>query len=116
MQRPDIPPDKIRPVLDEVLVVADTAKALTEGGLVIPETSENSEAARGVDFGLGKGTVLAVGPGRRHHKGKRARIVPDLLPGERILYRRFAGQQVVHEGREYRLVQEDDVFCAFEED
>lgn len=115
MQTTDIPPDQIRPVLDQVLVVADLPKDTTDGGLVIPEASQHqSDAARGVDFGMGKGTVLSVGPGRRGRKGKRVRIPPALEPGDRILYRRFSGRELKHEGREYRIVHEEDVFAVIE--
>ena len=113
MQTTDIPLEQIQPITDHVFVRADAPNATSAGGLLIPDVSrQQSEAARGVDLGMGKGTVIAVGPGRRSRKG--VRVPVGLWPGFRILYIRFAGCEVVIDGLEHRIIGEEDVFAVLE--
>lgn len=73
---------------DRVLVKADEAQDLTEGGLHIPGTQEKPNT----------GTVVLAGSG-----------ADDLEVGDRISYRKHAGTQVLYEGVTHLVIESGDV-------
>ncbi|GMI21862.1 hypothetical protein TeGR_g7774 [Tetraparma gracilis] len=76
----------------------------TLGGIMLPDSSVSKPTT---------GTVLAAGPGRAHpHSG---RLLPPPVPaGCNVLHSVFSGKTVKYDGRDCKLVRDDDVILTFE--
>lgn len=75
------------PITDKILLARDQKIAATDAGIIIPETAREEVAL---------GTVLAVGPGAVNHQGVRIPLV--VRPGDRVLFRKYAGVDVELDG------------------
>ncbi|WP_122156398.1 co-chaperone GroES [Paraburkholderia sp.] len=91
----------LRPLHDRVIVKRLDQETKTASGIVIPES-----AAEKPD----QGEVIAVGPGKRDNDGKR--IEPDLKVGERVLFGKYAGQQVKVDGTDLLVLREEDIVAV----
>jgi chaperonin GroES len=91
----------LRPLHDRVIIKRLDQETKTASGIVIPES-----AAEKPD----QGEVIAVGPGKRDNDGKR--IEPDLKVGERVLFGKYAGQQVKVDGNELLVLREEDIVAV----
>ncbi len=89
---------KIRPLKDRVLVVRIEEKEKTTGGIIIPDTAKEKPQ---------KGEVIAVGPGKWDEKGKR--IPPEVKKGDRVLFGKYAGNEIKVDGVEHLIMSEDDI-------
>jgi chaperonin GroES len=86
------------PLHDRILVRRVEEEEKTRGGLIIPETAKEKPQ---------EGEVLAVGKGRIKEDGK---VLPlDVKPGDRILFGKFSGSDIVLEGEEYLIMREEEV-------
>ena len=57
-----------------------------------------------------RGTVIAVGPGKRNPKGE---LVPTVVQaGDRVVFQKYGGQIVKVEGQEFFLVREEEIFAV----
>lgn len=85
----------IKPLADRVLVEPAAAETTTASGIIIPDTAQEKPQ---------KGTVVAVGPGK-----------PDepltVKVGDSILYGKYAGTELKHEGKDYMIMRESDIFA-----
>ncbi len=89
---------KIRPLADHILVKRIEEEEKTKGGLIIPDTAKEKPQ---------EGRVIAVGSGRRLESGE---IRPlDLMPGDRVLFAKYAGSELTLDGEEQLVLREDDV-------
>ncbi len=86
---------KIKPLADRVLVKADPAEEKTAGGLFIPETAKEKPLA---------GTVVAAGPGTEEVK-------MEVKPGDKVLYGKYAGTEITHDGETYLMMKQSDIFA-----
>ena len=59
-----------------------------------------------------QGTVMAAGNGKL--KDDRKRIPLDVKAGDRILFDKYAGQEIKLHGEEYFIMNEDDVLAVIE--
>ena len=89
---------KIRPLHDRVIVKRLDNERKTASGIVIPEN-----AAEKPD----QGEVLAVGPGKLDDSGKRVPV--DVKVGDRVLFGKYAGQNVKVDGDELLVMREEDI-------
>ena len=59
-----------------------------------------------------QGEITAVGPGGRDENGK---IIPiDLKVGERVLFGKWSGTEVVLDGKELLIMKESDIMGVLE--
>ena len=87
------------PLRDRILVWRIEQQESTQSGLVIPDSAKEKPQ---------KGEVLATGEGKIKEDGK---ILPlDVKPGDRILFGRYAGTDVIIEGEELLILREEEVF------
>ncbi len=94
---------KIRPLQDRVLVLRTEKDEKTAGGIIIPDTAKEKPQ---------EGKVVAAGPGKRDKDGT---LVPlDVKKGDRILFTRYAGNEVKIEGVEHLIMREDDILGVIE--
>ncbi|MBC7104958.1 MAG: co-chaperone GroES [Firmicutes bacterium] len=94
---------KIRPLGDRVVVKPLPMEERTKGGIVLPDTAKEKPQ---------QGEVLAVGPGRLLDNGQRVAI--DLKVGDKILYSKYAGNEIKMEGEEYLILRESDILGVIE--
>ena len=89
---------KFRPLHDRVVIERIDADAKTAGGIIIPDTAKEKPQ---------QGKVIAVGPGGRDESGK---LIPiDVQVGDRILFGKWSGTEVKIDGREYLIMNENDI-------
>ena len=92
-----------RPLHDRVLVRRIEAEERTTGGIIIPDTAKEKPV---------EGEVLAVGPGARDETG---RIIPlDVKVGDRVLFGKWAGTDVLIDGEEQLILKESDILGVIE--
>ncbi len=95
---------KFRPLHDRVVVKRIDAEAKSAGGIIIPDTVQEKPS---------QGEIIAVGPGGRDENGK---IIPiDLSVGERVLFGKWSGTEVVIDGKDLLIMKESDIMGVIEE-
>jgi chaperonin GroES len=88
-----------RPLHDRVLVRRIEAEEKTPGGIVIPDTAKEKPA---------EGEVLAVGSGVRDDEI--GRVIPlEVKVGDRVVFGKWAGTDVLIEGEERLILKESDI-------
>ena len=75
----------------------------TKGGIVLPDTVKEKPQ---------EGEVIAIGSGKLLETGQRVPI--DLKPGDRILFSKYAGNEVKIDDVEYLIMREADVLGVIE--
>jgi len=87
-------------------IVAESVKKdeVTEAGVIVPEVADNREEA----------LVLQVGPGAINDDG--VREVPDVQPGDTILFNPRMAEPFLHEGRELLAMLQDHIVCVSNRD
>ena len=94
---------KVRPLHDRILVTRITGVAKTPGGIIIPDSAqEKPQEAR----------VIAVGPGKTGDNGKRVPL--DVKAGDRVLFGKYTGNDVVIDGEDHLIMREEDVLAILE--
>jgi chaperonin GroES len=90
----------IKPLNDRVLVLRIEEEQKTTGGIVIPDTAKEKPQ---------EGKVVAVGPGRLDEKGKR--IPTEVKKNDRVLFGKYAGNEIKLDGVEHIIMREDDILA-----
>ncbi len=83
----------MKPINDRVVVKPEPAEEKTKGGIIIPDTAKEKPQ---------RGKVIAVGPGK---EGKALTV----KAGDVVLYGKYSGQELQHEGSDYLIMREDDI-------
>jgi chaperonin GroES len=94
---------KMRPLNDRVLVVKIGEKDKTSGGIVIPETAKEKPR---------EGKVISVGPGKWDDNGKR--IPLEVKKDDRVLFDKYAGNEIKIDGVEHLILREDEILGIME--
>ena len=89
---------KIKPLNDRVLVIGIEEKDKTSGGIIIPDTAKEKPQ---------EGKVVAVGPGKWDENGKR--ITMEVKKGDRVLFGKYAGSEIMIDGVDHLIMNEDDI-------
>jgi chaperonin GroES len=83
----------IKPLADRVLIEPAAAETKTIGGIIIPDTAKEKPL---------QGTIMAVGNGTKDEE-----II--LKEGDKVLYGKYAGTEIEHEGKKYLIMRQSDV-------
>jgi chaperonin GroES len=94
---------KIRPLGDRILVNRIKEEDQTKGGIIIPDTAKEKPQ---------EGKVVAVGKGKMTEAGKL--VVPDVRAGDKILFGKYSGSEVMFEGQEHLIMREEDILGVLE--
>jgi chaperonin GroES len=94
---------KLRPLGDRVWVEPIEREETTASGIILPETAKEKPQ---------EGKVLAVGPGVRNDKGERQPL--DVQVGDRVLFAKYAGTEIKHDGTKYLIMRESDILAIVE--
>jgi chaperonin GroES len=87
---------KIQPLADRVLIEPAAAEEKTIGGIIIPDTAKEKPL---------QGTVVAVGHGTKDEE-------MVLKAGDTVLYGKYAGTELEHEGKKYLIMRQSDVVAV----
>lgn len=90
---------KVKPLSDRIIVKPAEAEEKTASGLIIPDTAKEKPM---------KGEVMAVGTGKVTDDGKSIKM--ELKVGDKILYGKYSGTEVIIEGDEFLIMRESDVY------
>ena len=91
-----------RPMFDRILVKRLDGEEKTAGGLFIPDNAKEKPQ---------EGEVVAVGEGRHLENGKVRPL--EVKKGDRIIFRKYAGNEVTLEGVEHIILREDEIRAVF---
>ena len=87
-----------RPLHDRVVVRRIDAEEKTAGGIIIPDTAKEKPQ---------EGEIVAAGLGARNEQGQ---LVPlDVKPGDRVLFGKWSGTEVMLEGQDLLIMKESDL-------
>ncbi|MBT3188132.1 MAG: co-chaperone GroES [Anaerolineae bacterium] len=92
----------LKPLGDRI-IVESIKDDLSAGGIALPETAKDEPQ---------RGFVLAVGPGLRATSGER--ITMDVVVGDEILFARYGGSSLKHEGKDLLILREDEILAIIE--
>jgi chaperonin GroES len=92
---------RIRPLHDRVLIQRLDEGEQNVGGIIIPDSAKEKPQ---------RGTVIAAGNGRPTTTG--TRVALDVKEGDTVLFGKYSGQEIKHEGVDYLIMKEDEVFAA----
>jgi chaperonin GroES len=94
---------KIKPLGDRILILGMDKEKKTKGGILIPDTAKEKPQ---------EGKVIAVGSGKMNEKGKRVPL--DVKKGDRVLFGKYAGDEIKIDGVEHLIMREDDILAIQE--
>jgi len=83
----------IKPLADRVLILPAPAEEKTIGGIIIPDTAKEKPL---------EGEVVAVGNGTKDDE-------MILKVGDHVLYGKYSGTELEHEGKKYLIMRQSDV-------
>lgn len=92
---------KLKPLADHVILKPVESSDKTAGGIILPDTAKEKAT---------KGEVVAVGPGRTLANGKR--VAMAVKAGDRVIYGKYAGNDVKIDGQEYKILQESEILAV----
>src|SRR5882762_4707352 len=95
----------VRPVGDRILVeaVEERENKAKKGGIIIPDTAKEKPM---------ESVVVAVGTGKTGDDGKKVPI--EVKKGERVLVNKYGGTEIKLDGKEYKILNSDDVLAVIE--
>lgn len=94
---------KIKPLFDNVLIKPLEAEQQTESGILLPDTAKEKPQM---------GEVMAVGEGTVDPNGKKIPMI--VKPGQKVMYKKWGGNEVKIQGEEWTLVEQKDILAIVE--
>ena len=94
---------KIRPLHDRVIVRRMEEEKTSAGGIVIPDSATEKPA---------EGEIVAVGNGKILDSGEVRAL--DVKAGDKILFGKYAGNEVKVDGEELLVMREEDIMGVLE--
>ena len=85
----------IIPLADRVIIKQAVAETKTASGIIIPDTAQEKPQ---------KGTVISVGSGTKDNP-------MTVKAGDTILYGKYAGNELKHEGEDYLIMKESEILA-----
>ncbi|CAI8161776.1 MAG: 10 kDa chaperonin [Flavobacteriales bacterium UBA4585] len=85
----------IRPLADRVIIEPAAAETTTASGIIIPDTAQEKPQ---------KGTVVAVGPGKKEEP-------MTVNVGDVVLYGKYSGTEFKYENGDYLIMREADIMA-----
>jgi chaperonin GroES len=93
----------IRPLHDRLLVKRLEEEQTSPGGILIPDSAKEKPI---------KGEVLGVGTGKPLDNGTVRALAVKV--GDKVLFGKYAGNEIKIDGIEYLILREDDVIAVLE--
>ena len=93
----------LKPLNDRVIVKPIEKETLSAGGIALPDTAQEEPQ---------QGIVIAVGHGLRDRQGNR--IPLDVAVGDKIVFSRYGGSTLKHDGKTLLILREEEIFAVIE--
>lgn len=90
----------IEPLFDNVLIKPLEAEAKTASGIILPDSAKEKPQM---------GIVMAIGKGKVGPKGDQHPMVVKV--GQKVMYKKWGGNEVKVEGAEWTLVSQEDILA-----
>ncbi|KXK26806.1 MAG: 10 kDa chaperonin [candidate division WS6 bacterium OLB20] len=92
---------KLTPLGGNILVKPVTEEAVSESGIVLPDTVDKERSQRG--------EIIALGSGRVTPEGK---TIPfNVKVGDTVLFKKYSNEEVEVDGEEYLIMSEDAILA-----
>ncbi|MBT3445544.1 MAG: co-chaperone GroES [Thermodesulfobacteriota bacterium] len=91
---------KVRPLGAFVLVERNEAESTTQGGIIIPDSSQEKPL---------EATVVSVGKGRVDQKGNLSPLT--VKKGDKVLFSKFGGAEVSINDQDLMVLEERDILA-----
>lgn len=92
----------LRPLEDKVIIKIEKNEEKTStSGLVLATLNEEKPT---------EGIVVAVGPGITLNDG--SRVEPDFKVGDKVVYSKYSGTEITHDGEDYLIITLRDIFAV----
>lgn len=85
----------LKPLADRVIVEPAEAEEKTASGIIIPDTAKEKPQ---------QGKIVAVGAGKKDEP-------MTVKVGDKVLYGKYAGTEIKHNGKDYLIMRESDIFA-----
>jgi chaperonin GroES len=85
----------ITPLADRVIIKQAAAETTTVSGIIIPDTAQEKPQ---------KGSVIVAGKGTKDNP-------ITVKAGDTVLYSKYAGNELKHEGEDYLILKESDILA-----
>jgi len=89
---------KVKPLYDRLIVKRIEEKEQRRGGIIIPDSAKEKPM---------EGKIIAVGAGRINKDGSRTPL--EVKTGDRVLFGKYAGQEIKIDDKEHVILKEDEV-------
>jgi chaperonin GroES len=93
----------LKPLGDRVLVEPVEEKEVKKGGIIIPDTAKEKPT---------EGLIIALGTGKTDDNGKKVPF--EVKKGDRVLISKYGGTEVKLNGKEYKILNSDDILAVVE--
>ena len=91
----------LKPLGDRIVIELVEAEEKTASGIIVPDSAKEKPQ---------EGHVIAAGTGRVLENGQRVDL--EVKEGDKILFSKYSGTEVKHEGNEYLILRESDVLAV----
>lgn len=88
----------VKPLEDRIVIKPAEQETKTASGIYLPESSKERPV---------RGTVIAVGPGKRLPNGKR--VEPSVKKGDSVVYAKYMGSEVEFKGEQLLILEEKHI-------
>ena len=93
----------LRPLGDRVLVEPAEEKETKKGGIIIPDSAKEKPM---------ESVIVALGTGKTDENGKKVPF--EVKKGDRVLVSKYGGTEIKLDGREYKILNADDILAVIE--
>jgi len=94
---------KIRPLGDRVVVEPQSADVKTAGGILLPDSAKEKPLM---------GKIIAVGKGRTLDNGQVVEL--SVKKGDVVAYGMYSGSEVTVDGKELKILSENEILGVIE--
>ncbi|HEX3033165.1 MAG TPA: co-chaperone GroES [Bacillota bacterium] len=91
----------LKPLGERVVLKAVASEEKTASGIVLPDTAKEKPQ---------EGEIVAVGNGRVTDNGQT--IALQVKVGDKVIFSKYAGTEIKHEGQEYLILNERDILAV----
>ncbi|MBN1778865.1 MAG: co-chaperone GroES [Candidatus Buchananbacteria bacterium] len=90
---------QLKPLGNRIVVEPLTEEEVTKSGIILPDTVDKEKKA--------EGKILAIGDGKKIQK-------LGLKVGDKVLFGKYAGEEVTVEEKDYKILSDEDVLAVIE--
>ena len=94
---------KIKPLRDQVLIEPLEEEQKTASGIVLPDSAKEKPQ---------HGIIRVLGTGGKDEKGNEIKF--DVKVGDKVMYKKWGGNEVKVENKEWLIVKAEDILAVIE--